>query len=216
MNAKTYRKRPVQIEAMRYGPTPTAAHDVTCWMEEGLYPGLMGDATRPETLRYPDQVEGDDSTPDKGWYIDPATGGLMIRTLEGDMCVSPGDYVIRGVQGEFYPCKPGIFETTYDEVNPGMNLVKNIADAAVEAAYPDLNRETRARVAVEIRAKLVKQLNAQNRTWFAVDGGDLDIAAEVDGDLNITTCKYGLKIFEGSFDLAAIAEHAAHIAEGAE
>jgi hypothetical protein len=85
-------------------------------MEMNLYPGLIGDATSPETLRYPDQVEGDDSTPDKGWYIDPATGDLLIRTLEGDMRVSPGDYVIRGMFGEFYPCKPGVFEAIYEEV----------------------------------------------------------------------------------------------------
>jgi hypothetical protein len=40
----------------------------------------------------------------------------MIRTLEGDMRVSDGDYVIRGVQGEFYPCKSDIFEATYERV----------------------------------------------------------------------------------------------------
>lgn len=39
---------------------------------------------------------------------------LYIGTLEGDMHVTPGDYVIRGVQGEFYPCKPDIFEATYE------------------------------------------------------------------------------------------------------
>lgn len=41
---------------------------------------------------------------------------LFIRTLEGNMKVSEGDYVIKGVQGEFYPCKPNIFEATYDVV----------------------------------------------------------------------------------------------------
>lgn len=43
-------------------------------------------------------------------------GDLAIRTLEGDHVASPGDYIIRGVEGEFYPCKPSIFEATYDEV----------------------------------------------------------------------------------------------------
>lgn len=37
-----------------------------------------------------------------------------IETLEGDMTASIGDYIIRGVQGEFYPCKPDIFYATYD------------------------------------------------------------------------------------------------------
>ena len=40
--------------------------------------------------------------------------GIIIRTLEGDMLVSENDYVIRGVQGEYYPCKPDIFEATYE------------------------------------------------------------------------------------------------------
>jgi len=44
-------------------------------------------------------------------------GRLFIPTLEGDMAASPGDWIIRGVQGEFYPCKPDIFEQTYEEVN---------------------------------------------------------------------------------------------------
>ena len=111
-----YRKKPVTIEAMLYGSTPQDAHDMTCWLDENLYPGLIGDTTRPEELRYPDQLASDSSIPDKGWYIDPATGDLMIRTLEGDMHASPGDYVIKGVQGEFYPCKPAIFAKTYEEV----------------------------------------------------------------------------------------------------
>ena len=42
--------------------------------------------------------------------------GLEIRTLEGTMRAEVGDWIIRGVQGEFYPCKPDIFEATYDPV----------------------------------------------------------------------------------------------------
>lgn len=42
-------------------------------------------------------------------------GGLIIPTLEGDMVANTGDYIIKGVEGEFYPCKPGIFEKTYEE-----------------------------------------------------------------------------------------------------
>lgn len=41
---------------------------------------------------------------------------LRIRTPEGTMTVSPGDWLIRGVAGEFYPCKPEIFEETYQPV----------------------------------------------------------------------------------------------------
>lgn len=45
------------------------------------------------------------------------TGGsdpLLIKTLEGDLTVSPNDYIIQGVSGELYPCKPDIFDKTYE------------------------------------------------------------------------------------------------------
>jgi hypothetical protein len=42
-------------------------------------------------------------------------GGLTITTLEGKMHASPGDYIIKGLIGEFYPCKPDVFEKSYDE-----------------------------------------------------------------------------------------------------
>lgn len=46
------------------------------------------------------------------------TAGVRIRTLEGMMHVSKGDWIIRGIQGEFYPCKPNIFEETYEAACP--------------------------------------------------------------------------------------------------
>lgn len=42
---------------------------------------------------------------------------VNVVTLEGTMKVSPGDYIIKGVNGEFYPCKPDIFEKSYDPVD---------------------------------------------------------------------------------------------------
>ena len=41
---------------------------------------------------------------------------LIIKTLEGEHIASLGDYIIKGVKGEFYPCKPDIFEATYEAV----------------------------------------------------------------------------------------------------
>lgn len=41
----------------------------------------------------------------------------IIHTLEGDMIASPGDWIITGVHGEEYPCKPDIFEKTYEKAN---------------------------------------------------------------------------------------------------
>ena len=112
---KTYHKKQVEVLAMQI-LTPTDVHTASCWMEDNRYPYLQGNATRPETLRYPGQLPRDKTKPDKGHYIDPDTGNLVIRTLEGDMRVSVGDYVIRGVDGEFYPCKPDIFAKTYKAV----------------------------------------------------------------------------------------------------
>lgn len=45
-----------------------------------------------------------------------AVGGVDIKTLEGVMTANPGDWIIKGVAGEFYPCKPDIFEQTYELV----------------------------------------------------------------------------------------------------
>lgn len=42
---------------------------------------------------------------------------IVISTLEGDMVAQKGDYIIKGVQGEFYPCKPDIFNATYEVVS---------------------------------------------------------------------------------------------------
>lgn len=42
--------------------------------------------------------------------------GLKIFTLEGKMNASKGDFIIKGVNGEFYPCKPDIFEKTYEKI----------------------------------------------------------------------------------------------------
>lgn len=47
---------------------------------------------------------------------DPESNEYYIQTLEGSMLVSEGDYIIKGVAGEFYPCKPDIFERIYDPV----------------------------------------------------------------------------------------------------
>lgn len=41
---------------------------------------------------------------------------LTVRTREGEMRAHPGDWIIKGVKGEFYPCKPDIFEATYEPV----------------------------------------------------------------------------------------------------
>jgi hypothetical protein len=46
----------------------------------------------------------------------PEDGTMLIQTLGGVMCAQPGDWIIRGVKGELYPCKPDIFAMTYEPV----------------------------------------------------------------------------------------------------
>ena len=47
-------------------------------------------------------------------------GSAIIQTLEGNMKASPDDYIIKGIQGEYYPCKPDIFEATYESVSESL------------------------------------------------------------------------------------------------
>lgn len=50
------------------------------------------------------------------FYMSHGTNELVIKTLEGDHTAKPTDYIIRGVQGEFYPCRENIFLATYETV----------------------------------------------------------------------------------------------------
>ena len=64
-------------------------------------------------------VHGKTDTASRQWYdycSIVAEEGLTIQTLEGNHLARMGDYIIKGVKGEFYPCKPDIFEMTYEKV----------------------------------------------------------------------------------------------------
>lgn len=83
MDVKSYRKKPVAIEAMQYDGTNGFA----------IYEWMQGVHT-----------------------ITDERTSLMIETLEGTMRAAIGDFIIRGIRGEFCPCKPDIFSETYEEV----------------------------------------------------------------------------------------------------
>lgn len=51
---------------------------------------------------------------DKIFWSDNGGGSMSIETLEGTMTANAGDWIIKGVKGEFYPCKPDIFAATYE------------------------------------------------------------------------------------------------------
>lgn len=111
-----YRKKPVEIEAAQLSGGNSRCMEVAEWVAGNGYPWLVGNALEPDALRERGH-ESDEEKPTAGLWIDPADGALMIRTLEGDMKASFGDFIIRGVNGEFYPCKPDIFAKTYEAVD---------------------------------------------------------------------------------------------------
>lgn len=94
-----YRKKPVVIEAVQW--TAKNHREMFDFLFDGEDPSQ-------ENMR----TEG------KNFYIShgKCTGGLVIKTLEGEHIATIGDFIIKGVNGEFYPCKPDIFEKTYDKV----------------------------------------------------------------------------------------------------
>ena len=106
MNAKKYTKKPVTIEALQWTGENVSEIFEFCSMS---YRAIIN----PETSEM----------------------GLIIQTLEGPMTASIGDYIIKGIKGEFYPCKPDIFALTYDdaaltEVKPGKSLHNTTANGA--------------------------------------------------------------------------------------
>lgn len=104
---KQYRKKPVTIEAVQFdGLNLTEIKD------------FVGDDC---------EVEIYDN------WVTPPVARIVIHTLEGDMEVSKKDYVIKGVKGEFYPCKPDIFEQTYESEEPDKSLEEASKDAVCMA-----------------------------------------------------------------------------------
>jgi EAL domain-containing protein (putative c-di-GMP-specific phosphodiesterase class I) len=82
-----YRKRPVVIVAVQYDGSQTSQKAIVAWTEGAA----MQTGNPPHNL--------------------------VIRTLEGDHLAREGDWIVKGVQGEFYPVKPDIFVQTYEPVD---------------------------------------------------------------------------------------------------
>ncbi len=87
-----YKKKPVVIDAFQWTGGPDQIEDPE-WACESIKNG---------TIRIVNSGK--------------PTVALMIETLEGTMRASRGDWIIRGIKGEIYPCKPDIFEATYDTI----------------------------------------------------------------------------------------------------
>lgn len=87
-----YRKKPVEVEAFKFYIDP-----IPEWFMDKV-------TTNEITLR------------DCNYRMEGNLAYCLINTLEGEMKGNAGDYIIKGVQGEIYPCKPDIFEQTYEKV----------------------------------------------------------------------------------------------------
>ena len=99
-----YRKRPVEIEAFCWGPE---SEDVPPkWFTKAYRAGLIKVEKDKDPQPY---LTGTTKADKQASY-------LIIYTLEGPMKANQGDYIIQGVQGELYPCKPDIFKMTYEKV----------------------------------------------------------------------------------------------------
>ena len=88
-----FRKRPIEVEAEQFGGSYASASFIRQWSE-----GQVKVGTIPLNRQ--------------GEYH------LMVPTREGVMSAKPGDWIIKGWAGEFYPCDKAIFEGTYDRVEP--------------------------------------------------------------------------------------------------
>jgi len=91
MRARKYRKNPIIIEAIQW-----------LWSN---WDDLCDFVPVPDVLYIPDE-EARKQYPN-----------LRIKTLEGEHIVSYGDWIVKGVKGEYYPVKPDIFEITYEEIS---------------------------------------------------------------------------------------------------
>jgi hypothetical protein len=87
-----YRKKPVEIESIQI--SEQTEFEILKWSAGKVYTSPVLEPTENNL---------------KGVY-------WQIETLEGTMIAIPGDYIIKGIKGEFYPCKPDIFELTYDKL----------------------------------------------------------------------------------------------------
>jgi len=85
-----FRKKPVEIEARQFF-NDGSSYDLIQWINEGQY-AIGREFATWQNYR------------------------IMVPTLEGQHIADPGDWIIRGVKGEHYPCKPDIFEATYEPV----------------------------------------------------------------------------------------------------
>ncbi len=119
-----YRKKPVEIEAMQWDGDASTAHPIIQWINATESTATYIGVGEPHSGRQTHMLDEYHVAPlEHGGFghrrvlNEDAPAFLSIRTLEGYMRADAGDWIIRGVQGEFYPCRADIFKQTYERVN---------------------------------------------------------------------------------------------------
>ena len=107
-----YRKKPVVIEATQWQKNGDHPQDGTETFEEGQFKGQLLEGKLVRYYRTP-ECDGENKCKRCGKTMHYHG---WVETLEGGHIVCPGDFIITGVQGENYPCKPDIFKATYEPV----------------------------------------------------------------------------------------------------
>ena len=136
-----YIKKPVAIEATQWfksGDHPKDDRDTFYTEESGEF---LGEGKTVRYYRRPD-LDGQDKCKN---CSDIMHNHGWIDTLEGGHIVCPKDYIIKGIKGEFYPCKPDIFVQTYEkvedlklpELTPEVKLLFDQINATAEALDKD-------------------------------------------------------------------------------
>lgn len=126
-----YTKKPITVEAWRWLFTPEQ-DEPPVWMNDALnhWPDIGGAAFEP-------------------YHADGPR--ISIATLEGVMVARPGDFIIQGVKGEIYPCKPDVFEMSYDPKIETTMEPKDICLACSRPTTHDKSRPRRFEQSVESR-----------------------------------------------------------------
>ena len=111
-----YTKKPVTIEAVQWTGDQEVSDAIRQWVERDAEAGSVVDTDHIQHLWNYDF--GAYVLPSGKTIFAPYTERcLIILTLEGEMIARPGWWIIRGVEGEFYPCRPDIFDQTYQRLD---------------------------------------------------------------------------------------------------